>query len=269
MQYDPIKSSLGKVFNTSPSLRILFYKMLDLLLLRTWHIKREIRFIRSSLPRNAEILDAGSGFGQYSYHLTQKFPYSQVTGVDVKEEQITDCNTFFGKLGLSDRVNFKVADLTKFREQEKYSLVLSIDVMEHILEDVDVFKNFHYSMKAGGILLISTPSDQGGSDVHDDSDQSFIEEHVRDGYNIVEIHDKLKSAGFSEVNARYSYGIHGGISWRLSMKYPIIMLNTSKLFFLLMPFYYLLTFPVCLVMNFIDVRVKHRSGTGLIVKAIK
>ena len=257
------------MFNASPKLRILFYKMLDLLLLRTWHIKREIGRVRSFLPRNAEILDAGSGFGQYSYYLAKKFPQSNITGVDVKDEQIEDCNNFFGKLGLAGRVSFKVADLTRFREEGKYSLVLSIDVMEHILEDVEVFRNFNYSMKTGGILLISTPSDQGGSDVHDDSDESFISEHVRDGYNLNEISEKLKSAGFSEVYARYSYGIPGGISWRLSMKYPIIMLNTSKLFFILIPFYYLLTFPVCLVLNYFDVRGSHKSGTGLIVKAVK
>jgi SAM-dependent methyltransferase len=269
MQYDPIKRSLGKVFNASPILRVLFYKMLDVLLLRTWHIKREIRHIRSLLPRNPEILDAGSGFGQYSYYLTKKFPQCNLTGVDVKDEQITDCNSFFARLGLSGRVTFKVADLTKFREANKYNLVLSIDVMEHILEDVEVFKNFHYSMKPGGILLISTPSDQGGSDVHDDSDESFIGEHVRDGYNINDITAKLKSAGFSEVYARYSYGKPGGVSWRLSMKYPITMLNTNKIFFILVPFYYLVTFPVSLVLNFFDVRIHHSRGTGLIVKAIK
>jgi len=269
MQYDPIKKSLGKVFNATPILRVLFYKMLDLLLLRTWHIKKELRAIGSSLPRNAEILDAGSGFGQYSYYLAKKFPLCIITGVDVKEEQIADCNLFFDKLNLSERVTFKIADLTQFREENKYSLVLSVDVMEHILEDVEVFKNFTYSMKTGGVLLISTPSDQGGSDVHDGDDESFIEEHVRDGYNISEIIEKLKSAGFSEVKAHYSYGVPGGISWRLSMKYPITMLNASKAFFILIPFYYLLTFPVCLILNFMDVRLKHKSGTGLIVKAIK
>ena len=41
MQYDPIKRSLGRVFNTTPGLRILFYRLLDLLLLRSWHIRRE------------------------------------------------------------------------------------------------------------------------------------------------------------------------------------------------------------------------------------
>ena len=124
-------------------------------------------------------------------------------------------------------------------------------------------------MKDGGILLISTPSDQGGSDVHDDHEDSFIEEHVRDGYNISDIEEKLKTAGFSEVRAGYSYGWPGKISWRLSMKYPIIMLNTSRLFYILIPFYYLLTFPVSMLLNILDVRLKHKTGTGLIVKAVK
>jgi hypothetical protein len=119
------------------------------------------------------------------------------------------------------------------------------------------------------MLLISTPSDQGGSDVHGDEESSFIEEHVRDGYNIVEIQDKLRSAGFSRIQARYSYGKPGQISWRLSMKYPILMLGKSKAFFLLLPFYYLVTFPFCLVLNWLDANNRHATGTGLIVKAWK
>jgi hypothetical protein len=71
------------------------------------------------------------------------------------------------------------------------------------------------------------------------------------------------------VMARYSYGTPGQISWRLSMKYPILMLNKSRLFFILLPFYYLIVYPFALILNLIDVRHPHASGTGLIVKAIK
>ena len=63
--------------------------------------------------------------------------------------------------------------------------------MEHIEEDVLVFQNFYKSLKNNGILLISTPSDKGGSDVHDDHGESFIDEHVRDGYSIKDITEKL------------------------------------------------------------------------------
>ncbi len=269
MQYDPIKRSLGNVFNKTPLLRILFYKLLDILLLRAWHIKREIRNLRKHLSGNIDILDAGSGFGQYSWFLARRFRGSAILGVDVKEEQVEDCNNFFARRGMAMRVKFQVADLTKFEIPEAYNLILSVDVMEHIEEDVTVFRHFHRSLREGGVLLISTPSDQGGSDVHDEHEASFIDEHVRDGYNIGEIREKLTSAGFSDVQARYSYGRPGKISWRLSMKYPIMMLNTSRLFFIILPFWYLLTFPFSLILNFFDVRVKHSSGTGLIVKAFK
>lgn len=269
MKYDPIKKGLGNVFNRTPFLRKLFYRLLDLLLLRAWHIKRELRRAHKQLGEEGDVLDAGSGFGQYTYFMSRLCRKWRIKGVDVKEDQIQDCNDFFTRIGEHDRIHFELADLTKFREEGKYHLVLCVDVMEHILEDVEVFRNYSFSMKEGGILLISTPSDQGGSDVHDDHEDSFIEEHVRDGYNISGIEEKLKTAGFSEVRAGYSYGWPGKISWRLSMKYPIIMLNTSRLFYILIPFYYLLTFPVSMLLNILDVRLKHKTGTGLIVKAVK
>jgi SAM-dependent methyltransferase len=243
--------------------------LLDLLLLRAWHIKRELRRARREIGREGEVLDAGSGFGQYTYFMSRLSRDWQIKGVDVKAEQIDDCNTFFSRIGEAGRIRFELADLTTFREEGRYHLVLCVDVMEHIGEDVEVFRNYCFSMKEGGMLLISTPSDQGGSDVHEDHEDSFIEEHVRDGYSMADIVDKLKTAGFSEVHARYSYGQPGKISWKLSMKYPIILLNTSRLFYLLIPFYYLLTFPLSLLLNYLDVRMKHGTGTGLIVRAVK
>lgn len=273
MQYDPIKRTLGKVFNQTPVLRKLFYQLLDLLLLRAWHIRKELRQRVHSAPEVVSILDAGSGFGQYTYRMAKWFRNAVIKAVDIKPEQIEDCNQFMQKAGLSNRVKFELADLTQFQENNKYDLVLSVDVMEHIEEDVLVFRNFYASMKKGGMLLISTPSDQGGSDSHDHDHEEgvhgFIDEHVRDGYNITEIETKLKSAGFSKVEARYSYGAPGKISWKLSMKYPILMLGISKIFFILLPFYYLIVYPIAIVLNFFDLGIKHRTGTGLIVKAWK
>ncbi len=271
MQYDPIKRSLGKFFNQSSSLRKLFYSLLDLLLLRAWHVKKELKKI--SLPDNSFILDAGSGFGQYTYRMSRIFSNSSILAVDVKEEQITDCNQFFQQIGQSSRVKFEVADLTTFSEPDHYKLILSVDVMEHIEEDVQVFKNFYKSLTDDGVLLISTPSDQGGSDTHDHDHEEgahgFVDEHVRDGYGINEIEEKLKVAGFSKIESCYSYGTPGKISWALSMKYPIQLLGVSKLFFVILPFYFIIAFPISAILNYFDIRGKHKTGTGLIVKAYK
>jgi len=269
MQYDPIKSSLGKVFNSTPFLRKLFYRLLDLLLLRSWYIRRELRNLNSEGFNPGEIADAGSGFGQYVYYLSNLYPSANITGLDIKQEQVDDCNQFFSSIKRDENVSFIYTDLTRLAEQEKWDLVLSVDVMEHIEDDRIVFRHIYTSLKQGGILLISTPSDQGGSDVHHEHESSFIDEHVRDGYGVEEIEEKLREAGFSDIQIRYSYGGPGKISWKFSMKYPILLANFSKLFLLVLPFYYLVVYPFCYLLNMADVRGKHSTGTGLIVKCIK
>ena len=269
MEYDPIKKYLGRFFNRNRYLRILFYQLLDLLLLRAWYIRRELKSWKRANPGPRKILDAGSGFGQYTYRLANLSEEYRVKAVDVKEEQIEDCNSFISKTRVSGRVVFQVADLTTFSESNEFDLILSVDVMEHIEEDVLVFKNLCSSLVQGGMLLISTPSDQGGSDARHDEDHSFIGEHVRNGYGVEEIEQKLTLAGFSSVETRYSYGRPGKISWKLSMKYPVLLLGISRLFILIIPFYYLLVYPFCFFLNLLDVNRMHKSGTGLIVKAIK
>lgn len=276
MEYDPIKQSLGNVFNKTPFLRKVFYVLLDLLLLRCWHVHKELRAWKSRLgvfgsglrAEELNILDAGCGFGQYCYWLAKKLPNANILAVDIKKEWVDDCNKFFSRMK-KGRVHFEVADLTKFVRENKFDLVLSVDVMEHIPEDLQVLKNIHASMKKDGMLLISTPSDQGGSGAHQENESSFIGEHVRNGYNIKEIENKLKEAGFERVMARYSYGTPGKISWQISMKIPMLMLNASKLFFIVLPFYYLLTYPFAFILNYIDTSCIHKTGTGLIVKAWK
>ena len=269
MDYDPIKRVAGRVFNCCRSARILFFRLLDLLLLRSWHVRRVIREWERSAPPGAAVLDAGSGFGQYVWFVYRLRGKHNVKGVDIKDKEIALCNRFFGGGRPGGRMSFEGADLNTFSEPGAYDLVLCVDVLEHIEDDVRVMKNLCGSLKPGGLMVISTPSDKGGSDVHEEHDSSFIGEHVRDGYGIREIGDKLLSAGFSRVDARYTYRKWGQLSWKLSMKYPVMMLNAGRIFFLFLPLYYIATLPFALLMNFFDLRGGGGTGTGLIVKAWK
>ena len=267
MHYDPIKELLGRVFNRHPLLRKLFYRLLNILLLRSWHVRRALRRLAPALPREAKVLDAGMGFGQYSWWMATRFRSWKIMAADIKSEQVADCNSFFSRTGLAGRVQAVEADLVTWNSGEKHDLILCVDVMEHIAEDRTVFANFLNMTADGGYLVISTPSDQGGSDVHGDEDTSFIGEHVRDGYGVDEITEKLRTAGYSDVKVSYTYGLPGSIAWRLSMKYPVILLSASKLFFIILPFYYLATMPFVLALNCADLKGKHEKGTGLLVIA--
>ncbi|HQH23810.1 MAG TPA: class I SAM-dependent methyltransferase [Bacteroidales bacterium] len=269
MQYEPIKRSVGRFFSGSLFMRKTLYFLLDILLLRTWHIRKALREARGILPDDARILDAGSGFGQYVWRLSRMGRNWKITGVDIDREMIEDCRDFFGRAGLSERVSFREADLTTFSDPVKYDLILSVDVMEHIEDDGSVFRNFRQSLSEGGILIISTPSDTGGSGVHSPDEESFIGEHVRNGYGTDEIRGKLTAAGFSSINIKYSYGVPGNISWHISMKYPVRLLNKSMAFALVLPFYYLIAFPAALILNFLDLRLSHEKGSGLVIKAVK
>lgn len=267
MHYDPIKELLGRQFNRHPLLRKLFYRLLNILLLRSWHVRKALKRLATAIPSSATVLDAGMGFGQYTWWMADRFPGWRITAADIKSEQVADCNAFFKTEGLGDRVHAVEADLVTWNGGGSYDLVLCVDVMEHILEDRRVFSSFNSMMNPGGYLVISTPSDMGGSDVHSDDETSFIEEHVRDGYGREEIAEKLTTAGFGEVSVSYTYGTPGSIAWRLSMKYPVIMLSASKLFFILLPLWYLVVMPFVLVLNLIDLHTRHEKGTGLLVIA--
>ncbi len=262
MHYDPIKKILGNVFNKSLLLRKIFYKLLDILLLRTWHIKKHLRKI---IPKNktVNILDAGSGYGQYSWFIANKYPHSFIDAIDIKQEQIDDCNNFFKKNHKSN-VIFQNNDLTEYKKNSFYDVIICVDVMEHIENDKKVFSNFFNSLKNNGHLIISTPANLNHND-----ENFFVEEHVRDGYKYDEILTKLKDAGFNNIEIKYTYGKPGHISWLISMKLPMSLLNISKIFFIILPFYYLLLFPICLILNYYDTIIKHKHGTGLIVIAKK
>jgi SAM-dependent methyltransferase len=212
-----------------------------------------------------DILDAGSGFGQYSYFMAKLFPDTKIQSVDVKADQIEDCKYFFPKKGLTN-CDFKVDDLTKLNDKEEYDFVLSVDVMEHIEDDIGVFKRFYASLRKNGRVLINTPSNLGGSDAHDEHDDSFIGEHVRLGYSKEDICGKLEQAGFTIESFEYTYGKWGSRYWRLGIKYPMLMLNKSKILFIILPFYYMVTIWWVLLFMWLDVNEKNKSaGTGVLV----
>ncbi len=268
MDYDPVKDRLGDAFGRSPALNKVFYRLLDTVFLRSWYVRRELRALIESMPKDrpVRVLDAGTGFGQYAYFLLDQFPHVEVTAVDVKADYLARARTFFDQTPHADRIAFRQLDLTEPMEQEAvYDLCLSVDVMEHIEDDRAVFRNFRQVLRPGGYVIVNTPSDQGGSGVTEEGEESFIGEHVRDGYPPAELQEKLETAGLEVVDWMYTYGRYGSAGWRLLVKWPIGLLNRSMAFGALLPFYYLPALPTGLALNALDLREKNSTGTGLLM----
>lgn len=269
MHYDPVKDVFASFIRKNPSFRKLFYKFLDVIFLRSWYVRREIRLAVKEIGKdNVSVYDAGTGFSQYSYFIVKNFPQANIHSIDVKEEYIADCKEFFSSQKLNN-VTFNIEDLTIIEYTEKFDLIICVDVMEHIENDVKVFKNFFTALKPNGIVIINTPSIFGGSDVRSHEDESFIGEHFRDGYSKEDFTQKLESVGFKMRKLNYTYGFWGDKAWRLGIKIPILLANFSKLLILILPIYYLITFPFTLLMMFLDFKNDVELGTGIIVSARK
>ncbi len=263
MYYDPIKEVFASVIKKIPVLRILFYKILNLMFLRSWYVRRELKNIRNIFKdKNISIYDAGTGYAQYSYFMAKKLQPNNIYSVDVKKEWIADAEDFFKQRAIKN-VKFGVEDLTQINYKNKFDLIVCVDVMEHIEDDVKVFQNYYNALKNDGFLLINTPSIYGGSDVHEDDEESFIGEHARDGYSFEDLKSKLEPIGFKIFQSIYTYGFWGDKAWRLGIKFPMQLLNISKLFLILLPFYYLVTLPFTLLMMYLDYTSENKIGSGI------
>ena len=263
MYYDPIKNIFASTIKRFPFLTIFFYKILDVMFLRSWYVRRELKNLRATLgDKEISVYDAGTGYGQYSYFISKRLGPCDIYSVDIKKDWIKNCKDFFAENKISN-VSFGIEDLTEISHNNKFDLILCVDVMEHIEDDVKVFQNFYTALKKDGFLIINTPSIYGGSDVHEEEDKSFIGEHARTGYSFEDLESKLNPIGFSTYQKIFTYGYWGDKAWRLGIKYPMSMLNTSKIFFLLLPFYYLLTLPFTFLMMYADYSGNNKIGAGI------
>ncbi len=256
MEYDPLKDKVERYISLFPVLRMLFYKAMDLCLLRQHYVKKEIEawFPNTS---GAGFYDAGAGFCQYSWHVLHYWPEARVFATDLKTDYL---KSFANSLSTRHkrRFGFKSADLQSYVPSHKYDMAIAIDIMEHIEDDLAVLKNFHEALVPGGMLIISTPSDT-------DEAAKFTSEHVRPGYNKQELEAKLQKSGFTIEKSIYSYGKYGRLAWKLLIKAPLNL--RQKKLILVLPLYLLLIMPLAMLLMKLDMKVKNASGTGIIVVA--
>ncbi len=275
IDYDPLKAKLGLMVSRSTLLRRLFYTALGMLFLRQWHVRKELKELSRTapdLPAKAEgrslsggvkdIFDAGSGFGQYSYLMAKFFPGATIYAVDVKQEQIDDCNYFAKQMGL-EKLTFAYADLTEFRNENRYDLALSVDVMEHILDDLSVYRNVFASLRPGGKFIIATPSADEAPPSPPGEVHSVIGEHVREGYTKDEFIQKVTNAGFKIVKMKRTYGpVWGRIAWMILQRIPMRLLTWSRLLAVVVVPWMILVYPVAAFAMYMDVHSANQRGGG-------
>lgn len=270
--YDPVKDSFAGLIRGSKWLRTIFYMILNLLFLRSWHIRNKIRHlyaIEFSGYKKWLILDAGSGFGQYDRFLLNEFDNAVIDAIDVKGSYLDDCRVYFADEMNKGRIKFQQTDLLKLRDVNRYDFVLCVDVLEHIEDDIRVLDNICSSLKDGGFFLMHSPSHLSDEDAAQ-GEESFVDEHARTGYSAGEIESKLRKCGFIPVDIYYTYKKWGHISWIFMIKWPMVLFNKMGMVAtLILPFYYAIFLLPGLILMGIDLIQNQNEGKGILVLAQK
>lgn len=98
---------------------------------------------------NLKILDWGCGPGG-NFQFLEK--YGKVLGVDSSDEAIR----FSNDKGITNIV--KAGDLSDFKSDEKFDLVVGFDVLEHIQEDEKFLSDLYNHLASKGHVLVTVPA---------------------------------------------------------------------------------------------------------------
>lgn len=264
ISYDPVKNRFAALIRNSGLFRTVFYYLLDLFFLRSWHIRRILKQEGRKLDKKGKwkLLDAGFGFGQYDRFILKHFRNVEILSVDVKEDYLQDCRIYFKDDIHAGRIEFHNADLLKFKSDKDFDFILCVDVLEHIEEDQKVINNLADSLKSGGKMLMHSPSHYSESDAGEG--ESFVGEHARSGYSKRDIYNKYRKAGLTTEKIHYTYGKYGHLAWVFTIKYPMLLLNKTGMIglILLLPYYLIILLP-SLFLNFADLYTKNEKGNGV------
>lgn len=267
MEYDPIKDKLFYATKGNVLLREILFFVIGKLFLREAHVKRRIKQL--SLPNNGQILDAGCGLGQYSLWLAKNFSKFSIIAGDVKQHFIDEGN-HHSKIKGYQHLTFQYLDLLSLEEQNRYDLIVAVDIMEHIEDDVDVMKRFYDALRPNGFALIHSPGASEDSRITQFDPKYQVDEHVRPGYFPLELEEKLQMAGFQDVKLYPTYHpISGQLLWRLWQFIPLKLTSLGVLGYALIPLWFLVAYPLGYPLWWRDLHLPLTKGRGVLAIAQK
>jgi len=267
MDYDPVKDRLARIFLRRPWVKRLLFFLARQVFLREQEVRAALKRLARDGFRPRRILDAGTGYGQYALALRRFFPQAEILTVDIKPSCVAAMRDLVRDAGIGG-VRCEVADLLALDREAEFDLILNVDVMEHIEDDVEVFRRFRRALAPGGRLLLHTPA------VPDDWPEERVEhgehsvgEHVREGYPHRLIRERLRRAGFGAVAIRPTYGAVGGVAWRLGVRWPMACLSRAPWSLPLVLLWLAVAILPVRALNSLDRRIPKAYGGCLLLEA--
>ncbi len=116
----------------------------------------EFVFDRLDFSNYTHLLEVGSGVGAQTAILLRKYPYLQITGLEIESKQIEKANAFLSSLDFTqNRFSFIQGNATdkNLSLNSNYDAVLFIWVLEHVTEPMAVLRNVQRFVNQGGKIF--------------------------------------------------------------------------------------------------------------------
>jgi 2-polyprenyl-3-methyl-5-hydroxy-6-metoxy-1,4-benzoquinol methylase len=214
---------------------------------------------RIHITQKARILDAGCGHAYATFWLARRYPDYCFSALESNPQLVITGKEIAAKMRY-EHVEFVQANVIDLNEVAKYDLIYSIDMLEHIVDDVGVLHRFHRALKPNGHLVLHLPRR------HQEHRRFFpffkthtTPDHVRDEYTAEEIQALLGETQFKIKYLRYGFSILGELAFELNYMFwsctPLRVLTA------------LLTHPLCVWLAYLDIRRDYDDGNSLIIHA--
>jgi len=252
-------------------LRKLGFQLIHYTTLREWYIKKGLKQFCGSLNASPRILDAGCGLGQHLYFCARRQPHAKVVGLENDPQLVADLRDFLRQQKV-DNAAVAAADLAACQIDDQYDVVLCASVLEHIPQDQLVLNKLAACLQPGGYLLIYVPSaekrvltclEKKIQRMLRETGRPFLHDHVR-YYSPQDLAERVRSAGLRVVQKRITYGRFGRWAYDL-----VTMVQFSRFFLWLFPWYLLLIHPWVLVLMALDTISENQEGNGLWMVTVK
>ncbi len=257
----------GRRIQAVPIFRRAMFTLRFITQLRSWYIMRELgALLKSSGVKS--MLDAGSGYGEYSYFVASRHPEVEVTSVEVDRRLAGDFRAFVERSRMGN-VRVVAGDVLGLTEREAYDLVLCGSVLEHIEEDEKALANLAASVRPGGTVLIYVPTAPRRFLPHYAAMERRADRlaggsqygHVRD-YTRSEIEGKIARAGLTLRKSVATYGFFGAVAFEILYTFLPHSSRFSRRHWLILPPYFVLIHPFVMALMLIDLLWPNARGNG-------
>jgi 2-polyprenyl-3-methyl-5-hydroxy-6-metoxy-1,4-benzoquinol methylase len=155
-----------------------------------------ISLIKKKLAKRSYFLEIGCASGDFGITLA-KMGYNGIM-IDFSDDAFDYIDRNLKEKKIKN-LEFRKIELTKFKNDKKFDLVIMFEVLEHIKDDKKTIKKINSLLEKNGFFLISVPSKKELWGANDD-----LAGHVK-RYEKKELRNLLESEGFKIINL-YSYG---------------------------------------------------------------